>query len=184
MRCPVLRPREATMTDFFDKIRDSIDKGITTVSVKSRQLIETQKIRNQIDALDRQRKTAFEELGKSVYDAYTAGGSLDQSLVETKCRAVKGLDDQIIEREKEIANINREADEQTEGTVRTAHRCECGAELPDSAKFCGKCGKGIDLTAEQDKARPVWTETRTCPACSAELSASGRFCPRCGKEQE
>jgi len=36
------------MADFFDKLKQELDKGITTISVKAKETIETTKIKGQI----------------------------------------------------------------------------------------------------------------------------------------
>lgn len=46
----------------------------------------------------------------------------------------------------------------------------CGAELPDSAKFCDKCG-----TAVSEQEQPLY-----CQKCGAKLEPGTKFCGRCG----
>ena len=46
-------------------------------------------------------------------------------------------------------------------------KCECGAELPEKAKFCLECGKAVP-------------QKHVC-ACGAELPAKAKFCLECGK---
>ncbi len=57
-------------------------------------------------------------------------------------------------------------------TVDKALHCSnCGAELPDGAKFCGGCGKAVSASA-------------TCAHCSGKLPAGSKFCVNCGKKVE
>ncbi len=44
---------------------------------------------------------------------------------------------------------------------------ECGAAVPDNAKFCMQCGASL---------APAF-----CKHCGAELSKTAKFCPQCGK---
>jgi class 3 adenylate cyclase len=46
---------------------------------------------------------------------------------------------------------------------------QCGAESPDTARFCASCG--ADLSA-------------ACANCGAELPSGARFCPSCGTAQQ
>ncbi len=52
------------MADFLGKLKGKIDKGISTVNVKSKELIEKQKIKMQLSELGAERKNVFLELGK------------------------------------------------------------------------------------------------------------------------
>lgn len=171
------------MADFFDKIKDSLDKGITTVSVKSRQLIETQKIRSQIDALQRQKKTALEELGMSLYQAFLKGETFNPGDAHSKCENIRNLDGQINDREREIEEINKNAEESIQGTPSSRNVCECGVELPDNAKFCGKCGKATDVIVVGEPSSDSGRIT-ACTSCGAQVIENAKFCQKCGTKQE
>jgi len=48
-------------------------------------------------------------------------------------------------------------------------KCQnCGAEMPDNAKFCGKCGTAYI------------PNKNICKTCGAELLANAKFCGKCG----
>lgn len=50
-------------------------------------------------------------------------------------------------------------------------RCiNCGAELPDHAKFCNKCGATV----------PEQNSALFCPKCGAKLESGTKFCGSCG----
>lgn len=48
-------------------------------------------------------------------------------------------------------------------------KCTCGAELPDNAKFCGKCGHSVQVAVSAH-----------CPRCNAEIRTGAGFCGKCG----
>jgi len=52
------------MTDFLGKLKGKIDKGLSTVNVKSKDLIEKQKIKMQLSELKAEKKNVLLELGK------------------------------------------------------------------------------------------------------------------------
>lgn len=52
----------------------------------------------------------------------------------------------------------------------------CHAELPDSAKFCTKCGTKIVVQT----AAPAAAEQKVCANCGAVLKAGAKFCNKCG----
>ena len=51
------------MPDFLDKVKQGFGKGVATVSVKSKEVFETTKIKSQIEDLGQRRRDAIEELG-------------------------------------------------------------------------------------------------------------------------
>lgn len=51
------------MADFFEKITESIDKGIKTVSSKSKELIETTKLKGEIKNVQNSIENKFQNLG-------------------------------------------------------------------------------------------------------------------------
>lgn len=58
------------MADFLEKLKQGLDRSITTVGVKSKELIETQKVKGQISSIEQKKKKAFEELGEIIYSRY------------------------------------------------------------------------------------------------------------------
>jgi hypothetical protein len=58
------------MADFLDKLKQGLDRGITTVGVKSKELIETQKVKGHISSIELKKRKAFEDLGAIVYSRY------------------------------------------------------------------------------------------------------------------
>ena len=56
------------MADFFKKLKKSIDKGGAIVSAKSSTMIETNKLKSEISAVNRAKNEALMTLGRKVYD--------------------------------------------------------------------------------------------------------------------
>jgi ribosomal protein L40E len=54
----------------------------------------------------------------------------------------------------------------------------CGAELPVNAKFCGKCGTPLNVTTSGGTASVP--NINICKNCGAEMPASVKFCGKCG----
>ena len=62
----------------------------------------------------------------------------------------------------------------------------CGAENPDDAKFCWKCGKPLKGKKQESIQKKEQTSKREqhfikCPYCGAENPENARFCWKCGK---
>lgn len=58
---------------------------------------------------------------------------------------------------------------------------QCGFENRDDARFCKRCGHGLEA-ATPSKAVP--SPPSHCPACGAALKPAARFCARCGQALE
>jgi len=70
------------MAEFLDKLKDTFDKGFSTVNVKSKEIIERQRIRLHISELEAERKIALQDLGKIIHASYEVSGGSDPFAVE------------------------------------------------------------------------------------------------------
>jgi len=70
------------MTDFLDKLKGKIDKGISTVNVKSKELIEKQKIKMQLSELKAEKNNVLLELGKLTYLMIEASEGADKITID------------------------------------------------------------------------------------------------------
>jgi ribosomal protein L40E len=164
------------MADFFEKVKQSVGKGLTTVSVKSKEMLETTKIKGKIGTLQEQKKSALEELGNIVYTMFLKG-SLDEERIKGKCEAIRGLDNQIEEKEKELKEIYLKAQEAL-GKPKAIAVCDCGAEIYEGAKFCGKCGKKVEEIIK--KTTEELSPEEVCSQCGGKLLPEAKFCMKCG----
>lgn len=64
------------MAEFLDKLKHRLDKGLTTVNEKSREIISRQKIRIHLTELRAERDLLLKELGRLTYESYEPSGSL------------------------------------------------------------------------------------------------------------
>ncbi len=129
------------MTDFFDKVKQGIGKGVTTVSVKLKGLLETQRLKAQIGKLLKQKSSSLGELGNIVYVMFQEA-SFDEERIKAKCETIANLDTQIKEYEEQLKQIHLKAQEAL-GEPKTIAICDCGAEILEGANFCSQCGKKI-----------------------------------------
>ena len=61
---------------------------------------------------------------------------------------------------------------------------QCGAENPDSAKFCSKCGATLAVPAPEPVTPPPPPPVTECPACKAPRKDDAKFCGACGHRFE
>lgn len=124
------------MAELFDKVKQGVEKGISSVSVKSKEVIESRRINKQIEILREEIKKASGELGESVYSMH-AENNFTQEPIREKCAAISGLYGQIAGKEVELKQLRLETGEAFGKTY-----CrKCKAELAESFKFCSQCGE-------------------------------------------
>lgn len=131
------------MADFFDKLRQGVEKGVTTVSVKSKEMIEVTKLNSQIAEILKQKKEALGELGNIVYTMYLKS-AFDEERLRDKSAFISALDEQIKQKKSELTEIHTKAQEAL-GKPKVVATCACGAEIHEGTKFCGKCGAAVKL---------------------------------------
>ena len=102
-------------------------KGITTVSVKSREIVETTRIRGQITTFQEQRENAIKELGNIVYKMFVKGG-LEEERIKGKGEAVAEIDKQIKVKQEELTQIHLRAQEEL-GVPKAGEICACGSAI-------------------------------------------------------
>jgi NADH pyrophosphatase NudC (nudix superfamily) len=133
--------RRQDMTDFMDKVRQGINKGVTTVGVKSKEVLETSKLKGQISIYERNKKDALEELGNIVYVMFQKN-DFDTERIKNKCEYITRFDSQIEDTLEEIKNVHIKSQEAL-GKPRVIKTCDCGGEIHEGVRFCTKCGKKV-----------------------------------------
>jgi ribosomal protein S27AE len=118
---------------FLDKINEVVE----SVTNKSEEIIETNKIRLRIGQLKGKRRERFYLLGKDYYEL-----SQDDEFTPEK---VEGLLLDIGNIEKDIVELENKLKQlQEEGVVKVKPLCSnCGEDLPIGARYCPKCGKAF-----------------------------------------
>lgn len=127
------------MTDFLDKVKQGLDKGMTVVSVRSKEALETARLKSRIGDLSADKKQALAELGSLVYALYQRNAGELSPEVRGKCETIAALDRRIRETEEELRQVRREANEQLGVPV----CADCGAELAEEDRFCRNCGRKV-----------------------------------------
>lgn len=129
------------MADFLDRVKQGLGKGMTTISVKSKEMMDANRVRSQIAALEQQKKDALTDIGQAVCSMLDAN-RIDQATLKSKRAAVSSLDEQIKQKQAELELIHAQAQESLSahgsGTV-----CTCGAQLAEGGHFCASCGRKI-----------------------------------------
>jgi ribosomal protein L40E len=161
------------MGDFFEKITGSIDKGIKTVSSKSKELIETTKLKGEIKDVQDTIQGKFQTLGKKVFEMLNRG-AMNEDEIRADYNEIAMLFKKNTELEEAIKKVEFESLKRMHGA--DTIRCnKCGAFNGSDSKFCISCGSAV--TAE------VISEGKACPTCNALLKEDAKFCGKCGYKQ-
>lgn len=130
----------------FSKFKSSINRGITTINVKTSSSLEKTKIKTHIESLRSEIEKLIHSIGERAYAAWETQQS-DEGLAELY-GLVKQKKDEIERLSVELASID-ERDKQILGTMKQEAvpgadgkiTCpECGSQYDSPAKFCRKCG--------------------------------------------
>lgn len=163
------------MADFFAKIKDGLGKGVTAASVKSRELLDSNKVKSQISSLQKEKKESIEELGNIAFTMFLKGG-FDESILNNKCTFISKIHDQLKEKEQELRDIHLKAEEEL-GNPRPIDTCPCGADIYANTIFCGKCGAKYEELKPQGRTEQI---KKSCTQCNTILDPNSRFCSTCG----
>lgn len=169
------------MVEFLDRLRKGLDKGVATVTVKSKEILETTQLRSQVKTLQDERQREIEELGNIVYTLHVQG-KLKEGFerLEEKCKRVANLDQKIRDKEEEIRQVHLKAQDALGAAASPVlGECACGASIREGTKFCGGCGKPVGEGGSRPEAAERAGGT-LCPQCATPLAAAARFCANCG----
>jgi len=134
------------MSDFMDKVMQGINKGVTTVGVKSKEVLEISKLKGQISIYERNKKDSLEELGSIVYVMFQKN-DFDTGRIKSKCEFITRIDSQIKDTLEEIKKVQIKSQEAL-GKPRIIKVCDCGAEIHEGVRFCTKCGKKVMIEGD------------------------------------
>jgi hypothetical protein len=126
------------MSDLFDKVKQEIEKGISTVNIKSKEVLESLKIKKQVETLQEQAEIATAELGQMVYGMFIQS-NLNQEKIEEKCQVILVLNRQLKEKEIELNQLHLE----TGAALGKIYCINCKAEICEGTQFCGQCGEKV-----------------------------------------
>jgi GTP1/Obg family GTP-binding protein len=127
------------MADFFDKVKQGLGKGMTTVSIKSKEMLDANKLKSEIAACETQKKDAIVALGMTVC-TMVDGGQVDAEALKLARAAIGRVDAEISQKQKELVRVHADAQQALSGTGPVV-TCACGAVIAQGAKFCPNCGK-------------------------------------------
>ncbi len=133
------------MADFFDKVKDSLNKGVATVSTGSKTMLEKSKCNSIIKSLEDEKKQLAEILGNKVFNYCNThtDGDIPRADVISLCNEIAARNEQIGFQQQRISELDAEMDQVRGGNTVMTGYCPCGHENIPGAKFCARCGNKL-----------------------------------------
>lgn len=131
----------------LEKLKDTFDKSVAAVSVKSEALVESSRVRSQISVLQKKIDAGFAQLGSMFYGNWLAGNFQTEELA-AECEKLKAFADEIEAHKERLQQIKSEESKilgtHKNAPVQTPVFCtNCGAKLDPNARFCTECGTQV-----------------------------------------
>lgn len=93
------------MAEFLDKLKGKIDKGLTTVNVKSKEIIERQKIKLHLSELEAEKKMVLQDLGKLTYGYFQTSGGIDLIMSGDSSKASPAVPESLDKWEESVLTV-------------------------------------------------------------------------------
>ena len=148
------------MANFFEKLGDSISKGAATVNQKANDLMETNKLNQDIKAQQQLKDADIVKLGQLVYNFKKNPDSAEPDY-DAIIADMDSIDAKIESLKKQLQDLRNE------------QICpNCGGAVAKGTAFCPNCGNKMPVPQIQ----PV----HPCPSCGKENTPGDKFCQFCG----
>lgn len=133
----------------FDSLKDTLNKGVAAVSVKSETLVESSRIKSTISNTQKRVTAEQNELGVKFYNSWKAGQASIEAFAEDFAR-IQGLEKEIEELNIRLEQIKAEEDKILGAAQKPAAPAagsvfctNCGKALPAGTRFCDGCGTPV-----------------------------------------
>lgn len=97
------------MSDFFGKLKQTIDKSAKVITAKSSSAIDVTKVKSEIGALNKAKTDLFLKVGKKVYE--TSPQEFNLNVISEELASLAKCDADIAAKELELDRIKQETDE-------------------------------------------------------------------------
>jgi NAD-dependent SIR2 family protein deacetylase len=160
---------EVVFMAFLENLGKRVGEAAQAAAKKSGELVEITKLNVNISSEEDKIHKLYAQIGKSVFEKYTASGVVEDDLKEA-CEAIKVIDQNIKVLKNKIVEVKG-----------TKQCISCGSEMDRAQLFCSKCGAKNEGSLVPDAEEPVQqAKVPTCPSCGAVLTAGSAFCTNCG----
>ena len=91
----------------FKSLKDTIDKGVAAVSVKSESIVESSRVRTAISTAQKQIDAEINALGVTFYNSWQAG-NIDQEALDAACQKIQGIQNELASLQAKLEQIKLE----------------------------------------------------------------------------
>lgn len=138
----------------FDSIKDTLNKSVAAVSVKSESLVESSRVKSAISNAQKKLDAELSSLGIKFYVNWKAGNT-DMGLFTEDLARIQGVEQEIDTLKTRLNQIKAEEDKILGSAQKPVVAAPVNAAAPaGNVIYCSKCGKA--------------------------LTAGSRFCDECG----
>ena len=135
----------------FDSLKDTLNKSVAAVSVKSETLVESSRVKSAISNAQKRLEAEKAALGVKLYQAWKDGTASMEVFDEDFAR-IQGVESEITGLNARLAQIKAEEDKILGATqprpaapaaAGTVFCTKCGKALPAGSRFCDECGTPV-----------------------------------------
>ena len=133
----------------FDSLKDTLNKGVAAVSVKSETLVESSRIKSTISNAQKRMTSEMNELGAKFYNSWKAGQASVEAF-SAEFASIQSIEQEIAELNARLEQIKAEEDKILGASQKPAAPAagsvfcsNCGKALPAGSRFCVSCGSPV-----------------------------------------
>ena len=134
------------MRDFFEDLGKRLGETAESLTNRASEVVEVQRIRGQIRALDRNNERDYLDIGRMIYEKYKNGEVIDTEMV-CICEEIEKREATAEEMEQMIAD--------SKGTTVCPN---CHANLTPDMAYCPQCGEKVPEEEEEPEEEAAETE--------------------------
>ena len=164
----------------LEKLKNTLDKSIATVSVKSEVLVENSKIKNQIANLERERAQHIIRMGEAMYEMWRSN-RFSRETFQQLCQSIHACDEGIAEQNRRLEQLKIE-EQQILGTQQPAAPQPSAAPQAAQPQQAPQPSQAPQPQQPQPQAAaPQQPAAGVVCACGNLNPPGARFCTNCGK---
>ena len=133
----------------FDSLKDTLNKSVAAVSVKSETFVESSRIKSAISNTQKKLDGELNALGVKFYRSWQAGQASIEAFAGDFAR-IQGIEQEIESLKASLSQIKAEEDKILGGGQKQAAPApgtifctNCGKALPAGSRFCDECGTPV-----------------------------------------